>query len=173
VVVKGLVCPSAPSSRDAPPSSEPLGGPCDYARIAGVDAAFYRANGLPVPPADARSGRRPYSDGTSNTMLMAEDAGRPSLYRVGRQQTGWTAEGWGWAHKLDLTVRGSSADGATFGGPCMINCTNDGEFYSFHVGGMNVTFADGSVRFLSASVRPNIVAALCTARGGEPIGSVD
>jgi len=96
VVVKGLMCPSAPSSRVNPIDPQPLEGPCDYARVARVDAAFYRANGLPVPPADARAGlsrRGAISDGTSNTILMAEDAGRPSLYRVGRQQPGWTADG--------------------------------------------------------------------------------
>jgi len=55
----------------------------------------------------------------------------------------------------------------------MINCTNDGEFYSFHVGGTNVAFADGSARFLSASVPAQVVAALCTARGGEPVSLGD
>ena len=42
---------------------------------------------------------------------------------------------------------------------------------SGHSGGMNVVLADGSVRFLSASIDPNTWWALCTPAGGEVIGS--
>jgi prepilin-type processing-associated H-X9-DG protein len=41
--------------------------------------------------------------------------------------------------------------------------------YSFHSGGVNVAFADGSVRFVQASVSMTIMSALITKNGGEVI----
>ncbi len=54
-------------------------------------------------------------------------------------------------------------------GPCAVNCTNNGEVYSFHQGGANVLFADGSVHLLSANLDLNIMVALITRNGGEVI----
>ena len=54
-----------------------------------------------------------------------------------------------------LTVTGTDATGTTsFGtGPCEMNCNNlQGDVYSFHINGANVSFADGSVRFVSQSI---------------------
>jgi prepilin-type processing-associated H-X9-DG protein len=181
-VVKILVCPMAPSGRANPLAPEPPDGTCDYGPITGVSAEFYRANGLPVPAASARSGVFPadrgarveeIDDGTSNTIMVGEDAGRPSLYHAGWQQSGWTAEGWGWSHRVAFDLDGASADGATLGGPCVMNCTNDGEFYGFHLGGVNAGFADGSVRFIRSTVEPTVLAALCTARGRETVNLTD
>jgi len=53
------------------------------------------------------------------------------------------------------------------GPPVFINGNNNGELYSFHTGGANVVYADGSVHFLTASMSPAAFAALVTARGGE------
>jgi prepilin-type processing-associated H-X9-DG protein len=171
--LKTSVCPMAPSVRENQQVSVSSSRLRDYAPIDGVDVAFYRANGLPLPPADARVGwgrirRDEILDGTSNTLMLAEDAGRPVLYRAGREQEGSTATVWS-----ALVVRGASSDGAILGGACMVNCTNDGEIYAFHFGGANVAFADGSVHFLSASIAPTVVAALCTARGQEPVAPID
>jgi prepilin-type processing-associated H-X9-DG protein len=44
-----------------------------------------------------------------------------------------------------------------------------GEASSFHRGGMNVLFADGSVNFLSQAISMNTFACLITASGGEDI----
>ena len=49
----------------------------------------------------------------------------------------------------------------------MINCTSNNEIYSFHPGGANALFADGSVHFLKDSLSVPIVAALVTRAGGE------
>ena len=38
---------------------------------------------------------------------------------------------------------------------------------SSHTGGMNACFADGSIRFLTTSLDPNVWWAICTPNGGE------
>ena len=54
----------------------------------------------------------------------------------------------------------------------MVNCTSNNEIYSFHPGGANALFADGSVHFVKdvASTRP-IFVALITRAGGEIISA--
>ena len=48
-----------------------------------------------------------------------------------------------------------------------VNCHNDGEIYSFHPGTANALFADGHIRFLSASTDIRVIARLITPRGQE------
>jgi len=48
-----------------------------------------------------------------------------------------------------------------------MNATNDNEVFSFHTGGSNAAFADGSVRFLSQKMSLQTAAAIVTAHGGE------
>ena len=69
--------------------------------------------------------------------------------------------------------QGSSYDGTAKPGPCAINCTNDKEVYSFHPGGANAVFADGSVHFLKASIDIRIFARLVTRAGGEVVTASD
>ena len=38
------------------------------------------------------------------------------------------------------------------GGPCLMNCNNKWNYYSFHEGGCHFLFADGSVQFLSENI---------------------
>ena len=61
------------------------------------------------------------------------------------------------------------AENGIRGGTCMINCTSNNEIYSFHPGGANALFADGSVHFLKNSLNLRTLAALCTRSGGEVI----
>ncbi len=113
------------------------------------------------------------TDGTSNTILFAECAGRPRLWRVGQAGPDQTLPA-AWAGSvIRLIVQGSSFDGATRPGPCAVNCTNDGELYSFHPGGANTVFADGSVHFLKAGMDIRILARLITRAGGEIVSADD
>ena len=57
--------------------------------------------------------------------------------------------------------------------PCAINCSNNREIYSFHPGGANVVFADGSVRFLNESIPIKVLAALVTRAGGEVVSGCE
>ena len=48
-----------------------------------------------------------------------------------------------------------------------MNCTNDNELYSFHTGGVNGVFADGSVHFIRSSITLTMLSTLITKAGGE------
>lgn len=126
-------------------------------------------------------------DGTSNTAIISEAAGRPKHLR----KTGeWTKykdnnpakgvepnKGAGWAAKENAQdIHGSREDGAVDkydgdrkGGPMVINVTNEKNIFSMHPGGANVGFCDGSVRFLSEAVRIRQFAAMVTRANGEVV----
>jgi prepilin-type N-terminal cleavage/methylation domain-containing protein/prepilin-type processing-associated H-X9-DG protein len=105
-------------------------------------------------------------DGVSNTALVCEDAGRPDYYIL-RQYIDSHLQDGGWGdHECDYGLDGAIYGSAAAPGNCVINCHNDNETYSFHIGGANIVFADGSVRFVSENINPQTWAALITANGG-------
>jgi prepilin-type processing-associated H-X9-DG protein len=109
-------------------------------------------------------------DGTSSTIVIGEDAGRPSWVIRGRAApAGAPIPGAGWADdEQDFQLHGAQADPlASPPGPCAINCHNDGELYSFHPGVANVLFADGHVKPLSANIDIRVAARLITPRSQE------
>ena len=113
------------------------------------------------------------TDGTSNTLLIVEDAGRPNRYIKGKLTAGTAISGSVWTdYGGTFTLHGYSTDGITSGGPCASNCNNNNEIYSFHNGGANVVFGDGSTRFFKESISVGVVAAATTKSNGE-IVSVD
>jgi prepilin-type N-terminal cleavage/methylation domain-containing protein/prepilin-type processing-associated H-X9-DG protein len=112
------------------------------------------------------------TDGSSNTLLLCEDAGRPDRY-IGRTKINSNQNDGGWGdpdsdYGLDGVTINNSTNPPTSSSPgnCVINCDNDNETYSFHPGGANHVFADGSVRFIRDSINPQTYAALITATGG-------
>jgi prepilin-type processing-associated H-X9-DG protein/prepilin-type N-terminal cleavage/methylation domain-containing protein len=114
------------------------------------------------------------SDGTSNTTLYSEAAGRNQQLYAGKVSAPYDATkitGPIWADSDNrLTVTGTDPTGTTNigSGPCAINCNNlQGDIYSFHPGGANVVFADGSVRFVRENISIVTLAALVTKAGGE------
>lgn len=109
------------------------------------------------------------TDGASQTILVTECAGRPKLLRAGRPVPGSYVSGGVWVSGTLMFGQGSTPDGAAKPGPCAINCTNDRELYSFHPGGANAVFADGSVHFLNAGMDIRTFAALVTRAGGEVV----
>jgi prepilin-type N-terminal cleavage/methylation domain-containing protein/prepilin-type processing-associated H-X9-DG protein len=114
------------------------------------------------------------ADGTSNTILLAEDSGRPSLFKYGGapgdpvvmnvipKQGGWADPG------APFSLDGSEHDGSVPGN-CPMNCSNNSEVYSFHTAGCNFTFADGSVHFIRDSITLTTLAQLITRAGGEVV----
>jgi prepilin-type N-terminal cleavage/methylation domain-containing protein/prepilin-type processing-associated H-X9-DG protein len=107
-------------------------------------------------------------DGTSNTFVLSEVAGRPDLWRAGRQiDTGVQNDG-GWADDSnEYITHGFTRDGMTSPGNCHTNCSNNNEVYSFHQGGANHVFADGSVRFVRESMSIQLFVRLITRSGND------
>jgi prepilin-type N-terminal cleavage/methylation domain-containing protein/prepilin-type processing-associated H-X9-DG protein len=191
-------CPSAPANRVqdgslptiTPPPSDLFNGTAacgDYAGMGVIDAGLASTNLIDLPGGtrDERGHfegaftinrtRRlaDFLDGTSTTILMAECAGRPQLWRGRRQVPNLLLSGGPWASRNLLWGRGATADGTAFFGTCAVNCTNDREVYSFHTGGANVVFADGSVHFLRADIGIRVFAKLVTRDGGEVVSAGD
>jgi prepilin-type N-terminal cleavage/methylation domain-containing protein/prepilin-type processing-associated H-X9-DG protein len=113
------------------------------------------------------------TDGTSNTMMLAECAGRNRRFIMGKEdptQT-WTAGPWAnpgsriQVGGFDPSWQPGQPEPQT--GPCAVNCINDKEIYAFHPGGANLCMADGSVRFLKASTSLDVVLILLTRARGE------
>ena len=110
------------------------------------------------------------SDGTSNTSVIAEDAGRPARWQAGKLIDPIGQQDGGWADRdNEYITHGYSADGNTVYGPCHTNCTNDNEVYSFHAGGANHVFADGSVHFIKASMDIRTFVKLLTRAGDDVV----
>lgn len=114
-------------------------------------------------------------DGLSNTIVMAEDAGRHQVYAMGRAITPSTPGSSGWTlnaawpdYNTAIRLRGFDATGTIQdGGCCIINCNNVNQIYSFHSGGAMTLRGDGSVQFLRSSTAAGLVAALVSRAGGE------
>ncbi|VTU01892.1 Uncharacterized protein OS=Pirellula staleyi (strain ATCC 27377 / DSM 6068 / ICPB 4128) GN=Psta_2986 PE=4 SV=1: N_methyl: SBP_bac_10 [Gemmataceae bacterium] len=108
------------------------------------------------------------SDGLSNTIMVAESAGRPTWWRFTEKmpdadKLSFPNGTWAAYQTVYVPIDGvrtsadtrygrnlshSSDTAAHVTSGCRINCSNDAEIYSFHMGGANVVMGDGSVRFL-------------------------
>ena len=122
-------------------------------------------------------------DGTSNTLIVSECGSKPIGYNGKRKMylsevnglpvdgiiEPVSSAGGAWADQFTYSVIAGAQgrENGIRGGTCMINCTSNNEIYSFHPGGANALFADGSVHFLKDSLSVPIVAALVTRAGGE------
>ncbi|WZO98928.1 DUF1559 domain-containing protein [Isosphaeraceae bacterium EP7] len=146
------------------------------------------------------------TDGTSNTIVFAEDAGRDARFvspyseqdRIGHDLAPYSParpvistynsrKYWRWAepdggfgvsgsinnkfrpmrtdtpYSTVSVVNGVDVKGNNAG-------AND-EIFSFHPGGANVVFADGSVKFLKDTTSIVVLRSLITAKGGEVVSS--
>lgn len=223
IVVKTFLCPSTPNGQalanydsimSTYPGFPPTGhrySRSDYWPLRGIEANALTvcAAGAQTPAANVGDsaalsplGRGPddgptilsISDGTSNTLLLAEIAARGvQVYIRGRavmDVPSTTAA----ATTLplnplvnpDLYVRGSWCDqngrpraigysisgtgqAVPYGGCSFINVTNHASPYSFHTGGINALRCDGSVTFLADSTSAAVFMAFVTKAGGETL----
>lgn len=220
--IKTFLCPSSPSSAavcdysaelmqsftnfgvqvNYPPGV--LFGRTDYAPDAGLSVdipgiSINAAAGIICQPPDGPVRIPTITDGTSNTLMIVEDAGRPGWYGskgivkpdgytpVSGPYTG-TANGpapqggGGWADPLNyIATNGSdpSGSGIAAGGgfdgippapySCSSYCSNDSEIFAFHTGGGNMLFGDGAVHFVRAGLTNAQMGALISRVGGEVI----
>lgn len=178
-------CPSAPGSGIGDYEGQIPGIPTglvllattDYAVVDGIGTAFAALIGPNVPAGETglirfnRAMRfRDATDGTSNTGLLWEDAGRMDIWELGQQVPGEASSGAWMDMQTEFYIHGSNLDGS--GGRCAINCTNEDEVYSFHTGGAQIAIADGSVQFISENADFSIIAAYVSASGGEVPGEL-
>lgn len=194
--IKIFQCPTTPNPerKDGDPQTNlwDIVAITDYAAVTGVSplATNLNSTGVAIPGImeknkTVRIGA--VTDGLSNTLLVVESAGRPQIYRLGRPYGSVPAQrvnGGGWSRPAsDLDFIPSSSDGATFPGPCALGCTNGYNYdtyphpffgtegsnapYSFHSGGINALWGDGSVRFVRQGVSAQVFAAAVTRAYGE------
>lgn len=109
------------------------------------------------------------SDGLSNTLLFMESTNQPALIVENRQLFG-PAEGrlngrnvfFRWASPTTLMRMQFHC-----GTEQLINCSNRNRPYSDHPAGINASFVDGSVRFLSEDIAAQTFISLVTLAAGE------
>ncbi len=180
------LCPSTPTQepvtsavaknpRPALSFSIPLAR-TDYEAIQGVqpssiDPTYYdSSNRFSVMHRNSVNRFASIYDGSSNTVMVVEAAGRPMVYRRGARRSNLANDqGIGWIDSEGaFSLDGSSSDGSSEGcrpeNGCgvAINARNDNEPYSFHAAGMHALFCDGHVSFLNQSISLKVMAALCT-----------
>ncbi len=177
-VISLLICPSNPL-RNQPRDSQGYG--CtDYGAIYYTDIdpvtgdrnRFTRADGgLILGQQSVLS----ISDGTSNTIAIAEVVGRnESMVMPYPDPLGGMRQIHRWAEP-DCAVgisKGVNNNASPFGGPAscpwtMNNCGPQEEIFSFHPGGAHVVFCDGHVAFLKQTIDPRELRKLITRSGGE------
>jgi prepilin-type N-terminal cleavage/methylation domain-containing protein/prepilin-type processing-associated H-X9-DG protein len=115
------------------------------------------------------------TDGISHTIMFSPDAGRPDKWVDGVRDNQYNSAGlflnpvsgsrWAspdtefWTHNVCAGM--------------IFNCNNENEVYSFHVGGGNFSFADGSVHFLADTLDINVQVSLNTRAGEDTVTGVD
>jgi prepilin-type N-terminal cleavage/methylation domain-containing protein len=175
-----FLCPSAPSGANRF-TTKTVGGfsikaaPGDYAPnnaygadlegLGLVDIAANRAGVLQVDNAWSIAEIR---DGTSNTSVITECAGRPGRWRAGKLIASTGQSDGAWADRdNEYITHGYTFDGANTPGACHTNCTNNNEVYSFHSGGANHVLGDGSVRFIKSTMDIRLFVKLLTRSGND------
>jgi len=121
------------------------------------------------------------TDGLSFSLMLTEQGGRPDYYVKREKQAdpskifhagfigAWAGWGSNWARCAtedgSRELKGVSA--------CMINCNNGFGIYSFHDGGANASFMDGSVHWLSEGIDTAVLFALLSRAGNEIVSRED
>jgi prepilin-type N-terminal cleavage/methylation domain-containing protein/prepilin-type processing-associated H-X9-DG protein len=212
--LKLMYCPSSPQNRIQDKIANPrkTGACTDYFLLNGIQNSFNIAAGLtgadaltvPSPgvveawTGCGASAVRPRSklsqitDGTSNTIMLGECAGREDVWRgrvmypadandTGSNTSCARARGGSWATNdnpygfgENLNSGCSASNGSPTSGaipPSLFKINGSNEWgwllYSFHSGGCNVAFADGSVHFLPEGMNIRTLGMLATRAGGE------
>lgn len=187
--VPTFACPSTPNPErlDRLPSGR-LAACSDYCAIGGVSWLFYQAGYATLIGSrlGAMSGKteielRDIRDGLSNTLVVAEDAGRPVHYVLGGigpdnvdnggpniNVVDGRVDGAAWASRQNfIAVHGFTNDGLYVPGPNVINCTNNNEVYGFHSGVVVGLFVDGSTHTISESTDGQTFADMITRNGND------
>src|SRR5579864_2407773 len=168
-VVKGFTCPSDPRSESAHDGKLTNSAFTTYLGVEGTDQ--YEHDG--VLYLDSKTRFADISDGLSNTLMAGERP--PSADGI----LGWWYAGWGQnkdgSAEMILGVReysigiyghGCPPGPYHFGPGKASNQCDTFHFWSYHSGGVNFLFCDGSVRWVSYSADP-LLPALSTRAAGN------
>ena len=128
---------------------------------------------------------REISDGTSNTIAVAEDAGRNqsmianTTYTYdapGESYDGELRKLWRWAEPDNAfgVTMGVNRNATPIDGPpdcpwARNNCGPNDEIFAFHPGGANVVYCDGHVEFLTDAIAATALRRLVSRAGDELI----
>jgi len=115
------------------------------------------------------------TDGSSNTVMVGEDAGRPNVFQLGKQVNGVSAcAGWGDRENVialnGIRLNPSSPVGFSWNGTVGVNAVNGNEIYAFHTGGANTLMADGRVTFLKNNINIITLCQLISFNDGQVVG---
>ncbi len=126
---------------------------------------------------NSRNGLREITDGSSTTMILGERSRNvadatwvgaiPGVSLCTNPR--WPVRECGPASTMVLSHTGSAGTGTIYVPNSKSSMVDD--YWSFHPGGCNFLFGDGSVRFIKESVNPAIFSYLSTRAGGEVVGS--
>ena len=141
-VLTVYLCPSTAREEDQPDGR----GACDYGGIFGERIVSPNNPPKGVMLIDQAISIRDVTDGTSHTLIVAEDSKSPDAQ---------------WINGRNIFDQAFSINQA----PAFEN-----DIRSEHPGGANGVFCDGSVRFLSDSMDDQPLAAICTRGLGEVVG---
>ncbi len=141
---------------------------------------WWSNNGMLVPNAHTRMGDA--TDGLSNTIVVAEQSGRVKncSYADGDARNGYYSPWGGVTFANPIGTQAAGADSWGLGLTCVayqINSQTCGAgantsyvgntiLNSFHTGGVNVLFGDGSVRFVTNSFDFAMLQRMCTKADG-------
>lgn len=206
-----LQCPASPVPnriQDKIENPRKTGACGDYFLVAGTGTNFNAVAGLPAGTVAAGPGPteewrncgpgavRPRStlakivDGLSNTILLAECAGREDVWRdrtrypANADQSAGAgcarAQGGAWATNDNSYSFGEKAAAWCTSGPtagpipqplARVNGSNENGWliYAFHASGANVAMADGAVRFVADQTAVQILGRLATRAGRETV----
>lgn len=157
-----FICPSGPRGAQRVAGR----GPTDYGGIYGERIKLQgRVKNSNQPPKgimiyDQRFTSGEIRDGLSNTLIVAEDTGSLDGQWINAEDTSWRDRQW---------INGRNLFDQAY--PINAAPKNENDIRSEHPGGAQGVFASGAVRFLDEDIDLNILAALCTRAGGEPLGS--
>lgn len=128
------------------------------------------------------------TDGLSSTCMTYESAGRSSWYVKGLQNPAntvyshnygktvapWTSHsnaGWMFPCTVAVDKNSNTLLSVVWVGNEIVNVSNwFAAPYSFHVGGVQLVMADGSVRFMSQNVSESVIRAITSINGGDILG---
>lgn len=152
-----------------------------------AQVCYLRPNGMPPFPHVKGISLKSTTDGTSKTFLFGERYNQDEIFdsisdpdRNGLKIHQWALWGWMGNYSGTAHVTRSASDFKVINRQCPASCrTSSGGYQctddrlqtwgSGHPGGANFVLADGSTRFITDSIAPDLLVALSTRNGAETV----